>query len=32
MKSSSSGSREQGKAAIEFFTETKTIYVNQSAS
>ena len=32
MKSSSSGSREQGKAAIEFFTETKTIYVSQSAS
>ncbi len=32
MKSSSSGSREQGKAAIEFFTETKTIYVNQSAT
>ncbi len=32
MKSSSSGSREQGKAAIEFFTDTKTIYVNQSAS
>ena len=32
MKSSSSGSREQGKAAIEFFTETKTIYVNPSAS
>ena len=32
MKASSSGSREQGKAAIEFFTETKTIYVNQSAS
>ena len=32
MKQSSSGSREQGKAAIEFFTETKTIYVNRSAS
>ncbi len=32
MKASSSGSREQGKAAIEFFTETKTIYVNPSAS
>lgn len=32
MKASSSGSREQGKAAIEFFTETKTIYVNPSAT
>ena len=32
MKQSSSGSREQGKAAIEFFTEMKTIYVNRSAS
>ena len=32
MKESSSGSREQGKAAIEFFTETKTIYVNRAAS
>ena len=32
MKQSSSGSREQGKAAMEFFTETKTIYVNRSAS
>jgi aldehyde dehydrogenase (NAD+) len=30
MKASSSGSREQGKAAIEFFTETKTIYVDRS--
>ena len=32
MKQSSSGSREQGKAAMEFFTETKTVYVNRSAS
>ena len=32
MKQSSSGSREQGKAAMEFFTETKTIYVNRAAS
>ncbi len=32
MKASSSGSREQGKSAIEFFTETKTIYVGRSAS
>lgn len=30
MKASSSGSREQGKAAIEFFTEMKTIYVDRS--
>jgi aldehyde dehydrogenase (NAD+) len=30
MKGSSSGSREQGKAAREFFTEWKTIYVNSS--
>jgi len=32
MKSSSSGNREQGKAAIEFFTQTKTIYVDRSAT
>jgi acyl-CoA reductase-like NAD-dependent aldehyde dehydrogenase len=32
MKASSSGDREQGKAAIEFFTETKTIYVDRSAT
>jgi aldehyde dehydrogenase (NAD+) len=32
MKASSSGSREQGKAAIEFFTETKTIYMDRSAT
>jgi alpha-ketoglutaric semialdehyde dehydrogenase len=32
MKSSSSGDREQGKAAIEFFTQTKTIYVDRSAT
>lgn len=32
MKQSSSGSREQGKAAMEFFTETKTVYVNRSGS
>ena len=32
MKDSSSGSREQGKAAIEFFTETKTVYVDRSAT
>ena len=32
MKSSSSGYREQGKAAIEFFTQTKTIYVDRSAT
>ncbi len=31
MKSSSSGSREQGKAAVEFFTETKTIYMGRKA-
>ncbi|MGD1012287.1 MAG: aldehyde dehydrogenase family protein [Acidimicrobiales bacterium] len=30
MKGSSSGSREQGKAAREFFTEWKTVYVNAS--
>ena len=27
MKGSSSGSREQGKAAAEFYTQTRTIYV-----
>ena len=27
-KDSSSGSREQGKAAREFFTESKTVYIN----
>ena len=27
-KESSSGSREQGKAAREFFTEWKTVYIN----
>ena len=32
MKSSSSGNREQGKAAIEFFTQMKTIYVDRSAT
>jgi aldehyde dehydrogenase (NAD+) len=32
MKASSSGSREQGKAAIEFFTEMKTIYMDRSAT
>ena len=32
MKSSSSGDREQGKAAIEFFTQSKTIYVDRSAT
>ena len=32
MKASSSGDREQGKAAIEFFTQTKTIYVDRSAT
>ncbi|NQW19532.1 MAG: aldehyde dehydrogenase family protein [Chloroflexi bacterium] len=32
MKASSSGDREQGKAAIEFFTQTKTIYVDRSAN
>jgi len=31
MKESSSGAREQGKAAIEFFTQSKTIYVERSA-
>ena len=31
MKGSSSGSREQGKAAREFFTEWKTVYVNPSS-
>jgi acyl-CoA reductase-like NAD-dependent aldehyde dehydrogenase len=28
VKESSSGSREQGKAAREFFTESKTVYIN----
>jgi aldehyde dehydrogenase (NAD+) len=28
VKESSSGSREQGKAAREFFTESKTVYMN----
>jgi aldehyde dehydrogenase (NAD+) len=32
MKDSSSGSREQGRAALEFFTETKTVYVDRSAT
>ena len=32
MKSSSSGNREQGKAAIEFFTQMKTIYIDRSAT
>jgi aldehyde dehydrogenase (NAD+) len=32
MKSSSSGNREQGKAAIEFFTHQKTIYMDRSAT
>jgi aldehyde dehydrogenase (NAD+) len=32
MKASSSGDREQGKAAIEFFTDTKTVYVDRSAT
>jgi len=27
-KDSSSGSREQGKAAVSFFTETKTVYLD----
>ena len=27
MKRSSSHSREQGKAAVHFFTETKTVYI-----
>ena len=31
MKESSSGAREQGKAAVDFFTQTKTIYVERSA-
>ena len=31
MKDSSSGAREQGKAGIEFFTQSKTIYVERSA-
>ena len=31
MKSSSSGSREQGKSAVQFFTETKTVYMDRSA-
>ena len=30
MKGSSSGSREQGSAAREFYTETKTVQVNPS--
>jgi aldehyde dehydrogenase (NAD+) len=30
MKDSSSGSREQGKTAREFFTEWKTVYMNPS--
>jgi alpha-ketoglutaric semialdehyde dehydrogenase len=32
MKASSSGSREQGKVAREFFTEWKTVYVDPPAS
>jgi len=32
MKASSTGNREQGKAAIEFFTQSKTIYVDRSAT
>ncbi|HIC14872.1 MAG TPA: aldehyde dehydrogenase family protein, partial [Gemmatimonadetes bacterium] len=32
MKASSTGSREQGKAAIEFFTQSKTIYVDRSTT
>jgi alpha-ketoglutaric semialdehyde dehydrogenase len=32
MKESSSGSREQGKAAREFFTESKTVYINYPTS
>ena len=32
MKDSSSGSREQGRAALEFFTDTKTVYVDRSAT
>jgi len=31
MKESSSGSREQGKAAREFFTEWKTVYLGSPA-
>lgn len=31
MKESSSGAREQGKAAVEFFTHTKTVYIERSA-
>ena len=31
MKESSSGAREQGKAAVDFFTQTKTVYVERSA-
>ena len=31
MKESSSGAREQGKAAVEFFTQSKTVYVERSA-
>jgi len=31
MKESSSGAREQGKAAVEFFTQTKTVYIERSA-
>jgi aldehyde dehydrogenase (NAD+) len=30
MKESSSGSREQGKAAREFFTQWKTVYLDPS--
>jgi len=30
MKASSSGPREQGKAAREFFTQSKTVYVGKS--
>jgi alpha-ketoglutaric semialdehyde dehydrogenase len=32
MKESSSGSREQGKAASEFFTQWKTVYVDPSST
>ncbi len=31
-KDSSSGSREQGKAAVSFFTETKTVYLDMPAA
>ncbi|MDO8211733.1 aldehyde dehydrogenase family protein [Conexibacter sp. CPCC 206217] len=31
-KASSSGSREQGKAAVAFFTETKTVYLDMPSS